>query len=639
MSTSWIEHNGHLAIQTENGIYNPSFEELSNVFHGNLQDLSQVLIEAGNPVEYIPDLRISVISRALQCELKTADENSICLNLFCQKKDDIFPIEVAEGKIIDHCLNGKTIFNIIGDIESIEDILAKSGIKSTGKISMQQYLKVVEIETFSDKKFFENNVDLSNLKTAISASIDVPPTLNAKLFEYQRVGYSWITQMIQETGGCILGDEMGLGKTMQVIATILELKRMGKLPVLVVAPVSLLANWKRECEKFAPSLNVHIHHGADRIGNYRNLLQFDVVVTAYSTVVNDIFMMKMINWSFVALDEAQNIKNPYSARTKACKSLNRDASIAVSGTPFENHMSDIWSLVDFVQPGLLGSLQSFNENISDDVYGGEKMEPILSPLMIRRLVADVAKDLPDKIVSTQPILMPEDEAQQYAEYLSAINPEAEDGSFDLGCLTKLRMYCTHPALVDESLSVYNPSDISVKYQRFREIMDEIVFKKEKVIVFTSYKKMFDIFVNDVTKQYGIPVNTINGETPVEERQKIVDEFNNTTGSSALFLNPKAAGTGLNITGANHVIHYNLEWNPSLEDQSSARAYRRGQQKTVFIYRLYYEDTVEQVVNERIERKRDTAKVAVVGNSGENSDRQDIIRALQMLPSIRTSKKE
>ena len=230
--------------------------------------------------------------------------------------------------------------------------------------------------------------------------------------------------------------------------------------------------------------------------------------------------------------------------------------------------------------------------------------------------------------------MSEYECNEYNNYLSSLKSNVDSDKLTLGMLQQLRIYCTHPYAISGSNEFCDPTEVSIKYQRFCEIVEEIVSREEKIIVFTSYKNMFEIFKKDIPNRFGIQLWTINGETPVAERQQIVDRFNNLSGSAMLILNPRAAGTGLNITGANHVIHYNLEWNPALEDQSSARAYRRGQKKTVFIYRLYYTDTVEQVVNERIERKRDIASSAVIGNDGQSQDRADILRALELIPSIR-----
>jgi SNF2 family DNA or RNA helicase len=252
--------------------------------------------------------------------------------------------------------------------------------------------------------------------------------------------------------------------------------------------------------------------------------------------------------------------------------------------------------------------------------------------MIRRLVADVAKDLPEKVVSTQPLEMSDYEAQKYTEYVEQLQQEYDADTINIGAIQQLRVFCTHPFASTEIDLYQDPAQFSVKYQRLCEIVGEIIAAKEKVIVFCSFKKMFTIFGDDIPQRFNIPIWSINGDTPIDNRQKIVDVFNEFDGPAMLVLNPKAAGAGLNITGANHVIHYNLEWNPALEDQASARAYRRGQQKTVFVYRLYYIDTVEQVVNERIERKRDISDVAIVGNDGVSQDRADIIRAMQLIPN-------
>ena len=197
-------------------------------------------------------------------------------------------------------------------------------------------------------------------------------------------------------------------------------------------------------------------------------------------------------------------------------------------------------------------------------------------------------------------------------------------------LQKLRMYCTHPALLENG-SVADPAKDSEKYERLCELMEEIVALGEKVILFTSYNGMFDILSEDIPKRFGIRVLAINGATPPEDRQQIIDRFSGIHGTALLVLNPRAAGAGLNITAASRVIHYNLEWNPALEDQASARAYRRGQDKTVFVYRLYYKDTVEEIINERIEKKRDMFGAAVVGVDGETANSEDIMRALMISP--------
>lgn len=635
MKSQWLIQRGHLCVKTDDRLITPSASDIFCLINGG-SELDSLFLSAGNPQQALPNLRFSFLGVQLKSSLFSDEKGQINLRLNAEKRGNAVEIDLIDGHIIDQCVIGNTWYQVTGNVSSVEDILSSAGVYSTGIISLRQYIKLVELESLSDSCYFENLVDFTSVKSGDASACRIPSTLNASLFAYQKKGFRWLKYMLDESDGCILGDEMGLGKTMQVITLMLERKSLGKVPMLVVAPVSLLLNWKRECAKFAPSLNVCVHHGASRAGDYRHLLDYDVVVTAYSTVVSDVYMLNMIEWSMVALDEAQNIKNPYSARTKSCKLLNREKCVAISGTPFENHVSDIWSILDFIMPGVFGSLQLYQDKISDDVFGGQLIEPILSPLMLRRLVSDVAQDLPEKIIITQPILMSEEEALAYTSYVEEIKVNSDRDSLNLGMLQKLRQYCTHPFLINGFSSFSDPCKESVKYQRFCEIAEEIVNKNEKFLVFTSYKAMFDVFKSDIDLRFGIPVSCINGETPASERQSIVDQFNAYDGPAAMILNPRAAGTGLNITGANHVIHYNFEWNPSLEDQSSARAYRRGQTKTVFIYRLFYVNTVEQVVNERIERKRDTAAAAIVGNTGDSLDRQDIIRALELFPNITTN---
>lgn len=633
MKSTWIIFNHHLALQDGKNVYHPNASDVYSLLSTDESE-KRFGISCENPATDLPNVRFSKIGSSVYIRLSNNESGEILCNVVAYRKGAHVPVDVLEGSIIDQCVSNNTWFYLNGNTSQVQEIIDLAGIKENGIISIRQYLKLIEFELLNETNLLENKVDSSCLQKPVDNNEEPPATLKATLFPYQKTGLLWIKAMLEECNGCILGDEMGLGKTMQVITEMLSLKENQDVPLLVVAPISLLVNWQRECAKFAPSLNTIVHYGPTRIANYKELLAYDVVITSYTTVVSDIHMLNMVRWKLVALDEAQSIKNPFSARARACKNLNRERSIAVTGTPFENHVSDIWSLIDFVQPGLLGSLEKYKESITDDVSGGKKIEPILSPLMIRRLVADVAKDLPEKVVSTQALQMSEHECQEYNNYLSSLKNSVESENINLGMLQKLRIYCTHPYAISEADRFCDPTEVSIKYQRFCEIAEEIINREEKIIVFTSYKNMFEIFKRDVPNRFGIQIWTINGETPVAERQEIVDKFNNLSGSAMLILNPRAAGTGLNITGANHVIHYNLEWNPALEDQSSARAYRRGQQKTVFIYRLYYTDTIEQVVNERIERKRNISSSAVIGNDGQSQDRLDILKALELIPSIR-----
>lgn len=629
MKGTWIICDNHIALKSGNEILHPGASEIYDVLN-NIEESFVAGIECLPIREAFPDVHFSKVGSDVMCTLENGEDGEIYLQLSCVRKKQKVLIDVIEGQVIDQCITGEEWFYITGNTVELNNVFIQSGIKTTGKITISQFVELLQQSDKLLSGVIINKVETSLLNKPIDSNTKMPVGLDAKLYEYQKTGYLWMKYMLAENNGCILGDEMGLGKTLQIITLMLDFLHSGKIPMLVVAPVSLLQNWQQECRKFASGLKVFIHHGSQRTGRYLELEKYDVVVTSYNTAVSDNSLLMMVDWKLVVLDEAQNIKNPGSARSRYVKMIPHKSRIAVSGTPFENHVTDIWSLVDFVMPGLLGKQSEFTTYISDDLEGADKIEPLLSPLMIRRMVSDVAKDLPEKIVIPQPIEMSDIESCKYEEFRNEAAENSENGHVGLGALQKLRMYCTHPQICGEEIAK-DPFNTSVKYQRMCEILEEIIERKEKVILFTSYQRMFDILEVDIPERFNIPVMKINGSTPVEERQGIIDSFNKYDGCMLLALNPRAAGTGLNITAANHVIHYNLEWNPALEDQASARAYRRGQKKNVFVYRLYYSGTVEQIVNERIERKREMSEAAIVGTDGSMENKEDIIAALNISP--------
>ena len=514
---------------------------------------------------------------------------------------------------------------------AINDVLTELSINDLKDLSYTQYMNLI-------KACKENYISFEDLvQSKIRGSEKYLPDyldygLKAKLFDYQKDGANWITFMADNGCGCVLADEMGLGKTLQIITVLGRLKnaKSGK-HFLIVAPVSLLENWRREFLKFFPSMKVLVHHGSKRTGSYLTLLQYDVIVTSYSNIQNDLSMFNMVEWDVMALDEAQNIKNPYAQRTKFIKQLRRKISIAITGTPFENHITDLWSIFDFVIPKYLGNLNSFEATFDDSVRGAQEIEGIISPLIIRRRVADVAKDLPEKVEIPQIITMTDEEAQYYESQRKSLDSKEALKVMTIDKIQGLRMFCTHPLVYNKNLSVKDPVLLSNKYERLVEILEEIFLLQEKAIIFTSFNSMIDIMVDDISKRFGVYTNFINGSTDVGNRQNIIDDFSKVNGPGVLVLNPRAAGVGLNITCANHVIHYNLEWNPAIEDQASARSYRRGQDKTVFVHRLFYADTIEEIINDRIERKREMSETAVVGTDGKNIEQEDILRALSISP--------
>lgn len=590
-------------------------------------DLSQSKISIYDVNDIELEFRFSQISLSTKIYFEKCI-NKIKVLAKCIKRNIEYNVECINDKFIDYCIINNTWYYLNGAIEIYKELVMELNINSETLLSYKDFMNFNRKVT-DDKIEFETNIIDSLKKDSLILKDD---NLKANLYEYQKSGFNWLSFMVDNECGCILADEMGLGKTLQIISTVGfdKYRNSNSYKYLIVAPVSLLENWKREFAKFYPILKVYVNHGTNQKYSYKELLDYDVIVTSYTNIQTNLSMYNMIKWRLLILDEAQNIKNPYAKRTKAIKMVNRINSIAVTGTPFENHMTDLWSIIDFVIPNYLGSIGSFEKCFEDDENSAMKIEKYLSPIMIRRKVKDVAQDLPERIDIPQPILMTDEEAKFYEDGRNSIGQVEDLKQTRIQVIQGLRMFCTHPMVYDKKYNFSDPSSVSNKYSRMCEIIDNIIDRDEKVIIFTSFNEMINILVNDLKLRYDVYVNYVNGSIEPTERQKIIDEFSLISGSAILVLNPKAAGAGLNITAANHVIHYNLEWNPAVEDQASARAYRRGQDKRVFVYRLFYANTIEEIINERIERKRELSELAVIGNDG-TIDNNDFIKVLTMTP--------
>ena len=461
----------------------------------------------------------------------------------------------------------------------------------------------------------------------------VPAGVAASLYAYQVDGWRWLKFVLGEGVGGLLADEMGLGKTLQVIALLCDHSGVELLPALIVAPGTLLENWGRELDKFAPDLTWLRHHGPNRTGRPADLSQFKVVLTSYDTAVSDSSLLNMVEWGVVVLDEAQAIRNPDAQRTRAVKRLRRRVALAVTGTPIENRLLDVWSIFDFIAPGHLpADARSFQALYGDGAEGAALLESQISPLLLRRRVSEVARDLPSRI--DIPAWVELD-----GEYLDAYEQIRESAASEAGtagtlvALTRLRQFCAHPALLVGAETRKRLTEFS-KFQRMHDIVEEIMLRREKVIIFTSFLVMADLIVQHIKDAFGVFAESLDGRTALSDRQTALDRFGRVAGGAALVLNPKVGGAGLNITAANHVIHYNPEWNPALEDQASARAYRRGQSLPVSVYTLLVADTVDEVIAERLARKRALADRAVVGVEGKDEDYGDIVAALARTPAAR-----
>jgi superfamily II DNA or RNA helicase len=519
-----------------------------------------------------------------------------------------------------------------GGLEEIRGVLANCGVAGLGRLSLHEYYELSKVS--QDNPEIEDRLPRSWARTALPAwTVAAPPgpLFAGDLYPYQKDGFEWLEMVSSEGLGCILGDEMGLGTTVQVIALLCAEAARGRGPSLVIAPATILENWRREVEKFGPRLTVLKHRGAERTGFPSELRQHNLVITSYETAVRDLAMLSMVNWNLLVLDEAQAVKNPSAERTRAVRAIPRRVAIAVTGTPLQNCLADLWSLTSIAVPGLLGSLRQFRQYYGDSLSDAMDLESHVSPFLLRRTVAEVAKDLPERVDVPQVVEMGAIESAGY-EAVRAEEEARAGGSPSIGALMHLRMYCAHPFVVNVESG--DPAPFSAKYRRLVEIIEELAAVGEKALVFTSFTNMVDILVRDLQLRFGFYADFVDGRVPVEERQTRVDRFNTEKGPGVLVLKPVAGGTGLNIAGACHVIHYNLEWNPAIEDQATARAYRRGQTRPVFVHRLLYARTVEEVIDRVVQRKRRLMGTAVVGTDGTDVSREELLQAICISPAAK-----
>jgi hypothetical protein len=473
----------------------------------------------------------------------------------------------------------------------------------------------------------------SVLKTLRSPEQEkAPPGLKADLRPYQQTGFAWLRFVARLGLGACLADDMGLGKTVQVISLLLDLKRGEKQQAsLLVVPASLIANWKSELAKFAPSLTFGVAHPSEISATSSepesaNADSFDLIVTTYGMLVRTEWM-KMHRWRLTILDEAQAIKNSGTKQTRAVKELTAGSRIAMTGTPIENRLSDLWSLFDFLNPGLLGTSKEFSSFVKRlqgaETPSFEALRNLVRPYILRRLKTDkrVIADLPDKTELKAYCALSKHQA---ALYQSAVNDLAEqlqtvDGiqrrGIVLAQLMRLKQICNHPAQVIGT-NDYAASQ-SGKFDRLGEIVEEIASRQEKALIFTQFREIADPLAAFLATLFGRGGLVLHGGTSVKKRKEFVDQFQREDGPPFFVLSLKAGGTGLNLTAASHVIHFDRWWNPAIENQATDRAFRIGQKKNVLVHKFICRGTVEERIDEMIERKSLVAGEAIGdGDSGE-----------------------
>lgn len=477
---------------------------------------------------------------------------------------------------------------------------------------VDNFLNERSVKDFQKSDRFKQLVD--NITNPKEMDFKLDDDLDKVLREYQKFGFKWLKTLSRYGFGGILADDMGLGKTLQVLAFVKSERKDNKKPCLVVAPTSLIYNWKAEVDKFVSDLQVTVIHGlkAERNLLLRDAFDKDIIVTSYGSLKRDIEHYRKMDFSYIFVDEAQHIKNPNTLNANSVKSLNAKGYFALTGTPVENSLTELWSIFDFIMPGYLMTHNNFvNKFEKPIVHNNDKeamntLSRFIKPFVLRRLKSEVLKELPEKIESKVVTDMVQEQKKLYAAYLKQaqgeVAAELREKGIErsrikiLALLTRLRQICCHPAMFVEN---YNGG--SGKLDTLLEIIGDSIDSGHRLLVFSQFTRMHDI-IGKALKELGKGYFYIDGHTKAKDRIEMVNRFNN--GENELFLiSLKAGGTGLNLTGADMVIHYDPWWNPAVEDQATDRAYRIGQSKAVQVFKIITKGTIEEKIYELQERKR------------------------------------
>lgn len=447
-----------------------------------------------------------------------------------------------------------------------------------------------------------------------------PETLKGELRPYQQTGLKWLWTNVSKGFGVCMADDMGLGKTIQIISLILKMKEEGNLkkPVLVICPTTLMGNWMKELQMFAPSLDAVIYHGAER----KLDVNHDVILTTYAIMRIDVEELKKHTWGMVIVDEAQNIKNPDTAQTLAIKTLKAEVKVAMTGTPVENRLTELWSIFDFINQGYLGSLREFQKSYAIPIERfkensrAAKLKMSVSPFVLRRLKTDkhVISDLPEKMVLNEYCYLSKPQAVLYEKTLNEMMAKISEFSginrrgniFKL--ITALKQICNHPYQFLKSGEMSR--ELSGKMDKCISTVQSIIDNGEKTLIFTQYKEMGEILTKVITEECGTEPLFFHGSLTVPQREELINKFQNEEDSKVMILSLKAGGTGLNLTSATNVIHYDLWWNPAVEDQATDRTYRIGQDKNVMVHRMITLGTFEEKIDEMLKAKKELADLAV-----------------------------
>ena len=504
--------------------------------------------------------------------------------------------------------------NLTQGFEITSKDLAKGKIKLpvNRSLYLNKMLEQLPDAQITENKEYKELIDETNKKIK-DENIKIPKTVEKVLRNYQKTGYKWLTVLDKYKFGGILADDMGLGKTLQLIAILLQSKKEKK-PSIVVCPSSLTLNWKNEIEKFAKELKVEVIRGTanERKEKLEKVNNYNVIITSYDLLKRDIENYEKLSFKYVIADEAQYIKNSNTQNAKALKQLNSQTRYALTGTPIENSLAELWSIFDYIMPGYLFTYTKFKKEFEsriikeNDEKTMQRLKTMIEPFILRRTKKEVLTELPDKTITILNNEMEKEQQKVYLSYLARFKKEMlqtiEKEGFEksqikiLSLLTRLRQICCHPSLFLEDYA-----GESSKLNQCTEIIEDAISSNHKILLFSNYTQMFPIIEEQLNKRE-VQYYKLTGSTKVDERIKMVDKFNKNKDIKVFLISLKAGGTGLNLTGADIVIHYDPWWNLSAENQATDRAYRIGQKNNVQVYKMITKNSIEEKIQELQEKK-------------------------------------
>lgn len=612
--------NNHIHLSNEEGIYDFIYDKI-----GKLQEISEIFYsESFNSIKiydassFTGGIRLNKDSDLLEFSFKIDNINNSELikalnsikenkKYFKLKDGSFLPLESDELKKLANIVDYLDL-----DKSNFKDDLIQ--IPKFRALYLDEELKNLGFNNIKRNTVFKELVQ--NIKEPGDTDFIVPESLDSTLREYQKFGYMWLKTLSSYGMGGILADDMGLGKTLQVITFLLSEKiEKGNAPSLVVAPSSLVYNWESEVQKFSPDLKTLVIAGnkEERYQVIEDIMSYDIVITSYPLIRRDIDLYKNITFRYCFIDEAQHIKNPSSQNAKSIKEIKANNYFALTGTPIENSLTELWSIFDFIMPGYLLSYSKFLKKYEKpivkekDINALKELGNQIRPFIIRRLKKDVLKELPEKIENKVIAELNDEQKKIYLAYLKDIKGEIENEIKNKGFershikilagLTRLRQICCHPAVFLDDFK-----GNSGKMELLEEIIDDSLESGHRILLFSQFTSMLKL-IKDVLIRKGIDYLYLDGSTKTIDRGRLVKDFNDGYGNVFL-ISLRAGGTGLNLTGADTVIHFDPWWNPAVEDQATDRAYRIGQKNTVHVIKLITKGTIEEKIFELQQRKKE-----------------------------------